>query len=287
MSVRWRLREAASLADIGCGLCHWSRLLYPFLKSPARFAAVDREPQWVAQAEQVFKKSFPRIPPELFSFAQGTADAIPLPDDSFDVVTCQTVLMHAAAPLQALREMIRIARPGGLVVCVEPNNLWNYMAFTSLTADEPVDEVVRRFEFWLRYHRGMKAASQGDHTLGDLLPGLFAELGLDEIQVYQSDRVPAIFPPYEAPSQKALLEEDNRAHQAGTGPWDVAQLRRYVALGGGTPDFFQRCMGEIEKRFDREQSAIRQGKFHAACGGLMYLVSGRKPSKGVPTSAQV
>ena len=59
MAARWRLREAASLADIGCGLCHWSRLLYPYLKAPARLAGVDREPRWVAQAEQRFREAAP------------------------------------------------------------------------------------------------------------------------------------------------------------------------------------------------------------------------------------
>ena len=50
MAARWSLNEAASLADVGCGQCHWSRLLYPYLRAPARFAGVDREPRWVAEA---------------------------------------------------------------------------------------------------------------------------------------------------------------------------------------------------------------------------------------------
>ena len=48
-------------------------------------------------------------------------------------------------------------------------------AFTSLTAAEPVETIVRRLEFWLRYHRGV-ATGQGDHTFGDL-PRLFAARG--------------------------------------------------------------------------------------------------------------
>ena len=55
MARRWRLAEATSLADIGCGRCHWSRLLYPYLRQPARLAAIDREDRWVAEGE-VLKK---------------------------------------------------------------------------------------------------------------------------------------------------------------------------------------------------------------------------------------
>jgi len=210
MATRWRLREAASLADIGCGQGHWSRLLYPYLRAPARLTGVDREPLWVAEAAQNFRRAFPHAAPDQFTFVEGDATKLPLPDNSFDVVTCQTVLIHLARPMDALREMLRILRPGGLLVCVEPNNLWNYLAFTSLTAAEPVEILVRRFEFWLRYHRGKIAAGQGDHTLGDLLPGWFAEAGLTEIAVHQSDRAASLFPPYDSPAQQALLEQEQK-----------------------------------------------------------------------------
>jgi hypothetical protein len=69
------------------------------------------------------------------------------------------------------------------------------MAFTSLTASEPVETIVRRFEFWLRYHRGKLAAGQGDHCIGDLLPGYFAQLGLRDIGVHLSDKAQTVFPP--------------------------------------------------------------------------------------------
>jgi ubiquinone/menaquinone biosynthesis C-methylase UbiE len=276
MATRWRLREASSLADIGCGLCHWSRLLYPYLKAPARFAAVDREPRWVAQTEQHFRRAFPQVPSELLTFRQGEATQIPLSDNAFDIVTCQTLLMHLDRPADALKEMFRILRPGGLLVCVEPNNLWNYLAFTSLTSRESVEVIVRRFEFWLRYHRGKQAEGQGDHTIGDLLPGYFAQEGLQDIQVYQSDRVAALLPPYAAPEQQALLQQERKAHASGTGPWDREEVREQVLKGGASEEFFERVFAELQAKFADEQKAIADGSFHAALGGITYLVSGRK-----------
>lgn len=276
MAARWRLREAASLADIGCGQGHWSRLLYPYLKPPARLTGVDREPRWVAEAAQNFRRAFPNVDPDQFAFVPGDAARIPLPDDSFDVVTCQTLLLHLAQPREALREMLRVLRPGGLLLCVEPNNLWNYLPFTSLTVADPVETIVRRFEFWLRYHRGRIAAGQGDNTLGDLLPGYFAELGLAEIAVYQSDRTASVFPPYSTPAQQALLDQDQQWKDSTAGPWDREELRRGVLEGGGTEEFFERGFAELVEKFAQEQQAINAGTFHAAYGGLFYLVSGRK-----------
>ena len=276
MAKRWRLGEASSLADIGCGLCHWSRLLYPYLSAPARFAGVDREVRWVTEATGSFRRLFPQVPPGLLTVVQGDATSIPLPNDSFDVVTCQTVLMHLARPADALREMLRILRPGGLLVCVEPNNLWNYLAFTSLTAMEPVEVLVRRFEFWLRYHRGKAAAGQGDHTIGDLLPGAFVVAGLSDIAVHLSDRAAALFPPYDTPAQQALVQHGRQWKDSAIGPWDREELRQHVLEGGGTEELFARTFGELIEAFDREQQAIAAGTFHAAFGGITYLVSGRK-----------
>ena len=276
MANRWRLREASSLADIGCGLCHWSRLLYPYLHAPARFAGVDREERWVAEAARNIRRAFPHVPPDLLTTLQGDATEIPLPSDSFDVVTCQTVLMHLARPAAALREMLRVVRPGGLLVCVEPNNFWNYLTFTSLTAQEPVEVLVRRFEFWLRYHRGKAAAGEGDHTIGDLLPGALAEAGLTDIAVHLSDRAAALFPPYNTAAQQALVEQGTQWRDSATGPWDRSELRRHVLGGGGTDELFERAFGELVGEFNREQQGIAVGTFHAGFGGVTYLVSGRK-----------
>lgn len=277
MAARWRLGEAASLADIGCGQGHWSRLLYPYLRSPARLTGVDREARWVAEAEQNFRCAFPEATPDRFRFLAGDAMQLPLPDAAFEVVTCQTLLMHLARPLEALREMLRVLRPGGLLICVEPNNFWNYLAFSSLTGTEPTERLVRRFEFWLRYHRGKLAEGQGDHTLGDLLPGYFARMGLTHIVVHQSDRAAALFPPYDAAAQRALIEQDRVWRASRTGPYEREAVRRCVLAGGGTKEFFERGFADELERFRREQQAMAEGSYHAAGGSLCYLVSGRKP----------
>jgi len=277
MAVRWRLHEAASLADIGCGLGHWSRLLYPYLRSPARLAGVDREPRWVTGAAEKFHQAFPRAEHELISFQPGDASQLPLADGSFDVVTCQTVLMHLADPFAALREMLRILRPGGLLVCVEPNNFWNYLAYNSLTDAEPVETLVRRFEFWLRQHRGRLAVGRGNHSIGELLPGYFARLGLRDIGVYQNDRPAPLHPPYASPDQKALVDQDLQWKNSATGPWNQADLRQLFLKGGGDETFFAASFADAVEKFHNEQRALANSNFYAAGGNLSYLVSARKP----------
>ena len=277
MAARWRLSEADSLADIGCGLGHWSRLLYKYFRPPARLVGVDREPRWVAEAPPHFHRAFPQVAPELISFREGLATQLPLPDNSFSVVTCQTLLMHLAQPLDALREMIRILKPGGWLICAEPNNFWNYLTYDSLTETESVEVLVRRYEFWLRQHRGRLAAGEGNHSLGDLLPGYFAQLGLREISVHQADRPASLFPAYETPAQKAMIAQDQQWKNSATGPWNKEEMRRLFLRGGGDEGFFENVFSEIVEKFQREQSALAAKTFHSAGGNISYLVAARKP----------
>jgi SAM-dependent methyltransferase len=48
-------------------------------------------------------------------FRVGELEALPYPDDSFDVVTGFCSFQYAADPVHALREARRVARPGGTV----------------------------------------------------------------------------------------------------------------------------------------------------------------------------
>ena len=45
---------------------------------------------------------------------------IPVPDSSFDVILCTEVLEHATEPIEALREMSRILKPGGRLLLTAP-----------------------------------------------------------------------------------------------------------------------------------------------------------------------
>src|SRR5512138_619657 len=68
MATRWRLGEACSLVDIGCGVGHWSRLLYGYLKQPDKLACIDREPRWISEAASRFRAAFPAVSSDLLTF---------------------------------------------------------------------------------------------------------------------------------------------------------------------------------------------------------------------------
>jgi SAM-dependent methyltransferase len=80
-------------------------------------------------------------------YVVGDVHALDFADDSFDIVHAHQVLQHVGDPVQALREMRRVCRPGGIVAARDSD----YAAFTWYP-DEP------RLDQWLAlYHRAARA----------------------------------------------------------------------------------------------------------------------------------
>lgn len=58
----------------------------------------------------------------------GTMEDVGYPSDYFDVVHLSHVLEHLPDPLRALREILRVLRPGGVLIVEVPNELENLQA---------------------------------------------------------------------------------------------------------------------------------------------------------------
>lgn len=57
--------------------------------------------------------------PEQVSFSAGDALKLPFASDSFDVITTGFAMRNVVDIDEALREMYRVARPGGMMACLE------------------------------------------------------------------------------------------------------------------------------------------------------------------------
>ena len=95
--------------DVGCGPGALTAELVRRLGAEA-VTAVDPSPPFVAAAAARF--------PEV-DVRTGAAENLPFADDSFDIALAQLVVHFMADPVQGLREMRRVTRPGGAVgACV-------------------------------------------------------------------------------------------------------------------------------------------------------------------------
>jgi SAM-dependent methyltransferase len=219
-------RVVTSLADFGVGEGHWSLGLAAALPDLTEVAGVDRESEWLRRSAEKYAALAPRI---AYRAVEADASATPLPDDAFDLVTAQTLLMHSLAPEAILAEMRRVAKPGGVILCVEPVNHMNWAQTLELTHFCAPEERARIIGIWLRFVEVLKSRS-GDQDIGLRLPTLFERAGLQNIRAWSNDRVRLT--PIEEFDMDFIEEELSRARvaealiEAGVGEEDLAFLRR-------------------------------------------------------------
>jgi len=217
--------------------------------------------------------------PERTEYVVGTAERLPFPDASFDLVTCQLVMIHLADPALALREMRRVLRPGGVLLMAEPDNRAGNIALLGGEPRPSDQDFALLFELLLRTERGKSALGEGDQSIGGRLPGLAVAAGLDEVVAYTNDRCISLHPPYERGDMKVAMEQERSwyAQQVSVLCGSRADNWRFYQAAQGTRDDFDRGWQAVERWMDSVQESIAARTYHAARGFVMYLVAGRNP----------
>jgi SAM-dependent methyltransferase len=274
IAQRLRLADVRSVLDVGAGVGHWGRTLAKVLSSDATVVGIDREPEWVSQATRLADRHGVT---DRFSYQLGIAEELAFPDSSFDLVTCQTVLIHVPDPRAVLREMLRVTKPGGLVLLAEPNNFASHAIRSSVTAESSVEETIDHIRFALTCERGKVALGEGNISIGDLLPGYLAEAGAEQVQTCTSDKTSTLFPPYESEEQQALRTAELENAGLELWVWPKNQAKRYFLAGGGTAEQFETGWTERLNENHRIAAAITASTFHGAGGVVQYVIAGRRP----------
>lgn len=277
LARRWNLNQYSTLLDVGCGLCHWSKKFLPYLKQPAEVTALDYDPKWAKGREDI--REYFQARHTGIEFLQGDIYRLPFAAESFDIVTCQTLLIHLQDPLKALLEMKRVLKKEGLLICAEPNNIAGNLVRSSIMADETIEETLERVKFNLIYEKGKKIMGEGDNSFGDLLPGYFVKAGVKNMKVYLSDKAAPVHPPYTSSEEIALFKAVNQWADNNEGPFDYHQALRYfkaVSEEKEHLDFFHRQWRKQKVELELQKQEVNHKRFHTGGAAIMYLVSGRK-----------
>mgnify|MGYP000379149974 CR=1 FL=1 len=103
-----RLAAGQRLLDVGCGPGTITVDLAA-LVAPGQVVALEREAAVLDEVKQLAKaRGLTNL-----DCIVGDVYALGYEDDAFDVVHAHQVLQHLSDPVTALREMRRVARPGG------------------------------------------------------------------------------------------------------------------------------------------------------------------------------
>lgn len=94
------------ILELGCGAAQWSIAL---ARAGARPVGLDLSDRQLEHARRLMVEAGVDVP-----LVHASAEAVPLPDQSFDIVFCDHGAMSFADPFLTVPEVARLIRPGGL-----------------------------------------------------------------------------------------------------------------------------------------------------------------------------
>lgn len=177
------LKPGMSLLDCGCGPGTITMGLAE-AAAPGPVVGVDVASSQVALAERLANDR--RV--GNVRFQTGSVYRLPFPDQSFDAVFSHALFEHLAEPLEGLRELRRLLRPGGVAAIASPDWAGNLMA-------PPDRDAQRAVEVFTSIQR----RNGGNPHIGRELGRLFQEAGLCRV------KVTAMYDCYEEPALAADL----------------------------------------------------------------------------------
>lgn len=276
LAKRLELGSCHSMLDVGCGQCHWSRLLVNYIgfseEEPTRVCGVDSDRKWAKGSKEL--RAFFEEKGVEFELKKANANELPYEDNTFDLVTCQTLLIHVPQPTEVIAEMKRVLKPGGIILCVEPNNLVQSLTRSSISSNDPIDQILDHVKYALLFERGKQQLGQGDNSLGDLVPGLLAQADFENIDVRMSDKAIAMYPPYNTKEQIATMKQwrlGDRWNSEAFSDYDY-----FKSLGEESLEFYEEYVRKYAHLSERTERYINAQKYHSAGGAMMYVVSGTK-----------
>src|SRR5688500_6560482 len=118
MILRWGLplgqRRVQRILEEGCGIGAYVQALLPYAD---QLCGIDVEPEYLQQAVATLKG----VPLQL-----ALCEALPYPDNYFDLVLNHEVIEHVQDDRATAAEMVRVLKPGGRAVIFAPNRLYPF-----------------------------------------------------------------------------------------------------------------------------------------------------------------
>lgn len=262
--------------DVGSGYGALTLTLAKLL-SDIQCIGVDLEPRAIQDSTQ----SALQLKLSNVHFQESNAYHLPFESGLFDAVVCQTLLTHVASPVQAIHEISRVLKQGGVFMAVEYQNTGIPSQLDNVTGDQrDTTWYTEMFRLTQLFIAGKKILGRGDETIGIRLPILLADAGLEVFEVRLNDRVSYAIPPYAKQSERALLVLLNWIYKD---EWDHVEKTwetECILAGGGTLNDCEQYFTLLASMNDRLalRQAITAGKYVHIQTMLTYLTFARKSS---------
>ena len=161
------LRPGMRLLDVGCGPGSITRGLAERV-APGEVIGLDLSRDTLEEARRdAAARGLTNL-----RFQEGSVYTLPFADGTFDVVYAHQVFQHLRERDAALREALRVLRPGGLAAIRDVD--WGTVAYW------PRDP---RLDRWIELHRETWYRNGGEPLMGRQLRALFNAAGIDDLHV--------------------------------------------------------------------------------------------------------
>lgn len=113
--TRMAVKENSSALDVCCGTADWSIALSEAVGDGGKVVGLDfSENMLLVGKEKVEQQNIKNV-----ELIQGNAMELPFENETFDYVTIGFGLRNVPDYMQVLKEMVRVTKPGGKIVCLE------------------------------------------------------------------------------------------------------------------------------------------------------------------------
>lgn len=110
---RMNVRKGSTALDVCCGTADWTIAIADAVGADGKVTGLDFSEGMLASARPKVK-AYPNV-----NLIQGNAMELPFPDNTFDYVTIGFGLRNVPDYGQALQEINRVLKPGGMAACLE------------------------------------------------------------------------------------------------------------------------------------------------------------------------
>ncbi|MFO1539645.1 MAG: class I SAM-dependent methyltransferase [Chloroflexota bacterium] len=111
---RLDLHDGDRVLDAGCGAGRLTRMLAERVRPSGEVLAIDADPEAVAWAAWRLRDLAGTG--ASIELRDGWVEHLPWPDAALDGAWCSAVLGYLADPVEAMRELVRVVRPGGRII---------------------------------------------------------------------------------------------------------------------------------------------------------------------------
>ncbi|MCR5356367.1 MAG: class I SAM-dependent methyltransferase [Lachnospiraceae bacterium] len=271
------LRPGMKVLDVGCGTGAFTYYLAEAVRD-VTFTGLDFDPDFVDAAQK-------KIPDRKkngcgFCFLKGDAKELPFEPESFDIVVSHTFFNSMPQYREALREMIRVCRQGGIIASVTAMDV-DRVPYSTGIYPRDADVWKKRYDILLEKVQAMydNIVPMQDYLGGiptAYIPNLFEEERLKDVSAYPVGRFFSL-------SNKAISDE---------------KKQRYIELGFLSDTKRLNCVYEepeakafmseeeiseftelLKKRRDYLTDHLKDNRIWEWEGGSNLLVTGLKPEE--------